>query len=150
MVSTKTETSIYSIKMRLKGSTGIIEWRDSSKILKGSLKNLGKSYQTKTQKLEEPQEFYLKERKLPYTLTKEEKLYCYQDIRVILECLQIHIEKGDKEFFDSLSAASYAKNKMLEEVYRPKCTNKESPLKVYRKTYPKLSTEENEIASKSY
>lgn len=151
MISTKTESSIYSIKFRLKDRAGLVEFRDSSKILKGSLKSLAKSYQTKTQKLEEPEEFYLKERTLPYTLTDEEKLYCYQDIRVILECIQKHIERDDKNFFASLSAASYAKNVMLDEVYIVE--NKKgakSSLKQYRQNYPKLDEKENAFVSKAY
>lgn len=147
MVSTKTESSIYSIKMRLKGCTGIIEFRDSSKILKGSLKNLALSYNTETKKLDESESFYRKERTLPYTLTEEEKQYCYQDIRVILECLYKHIERDDKNFFKSLSAASYAKNTMLDAIYGG---TRESKLKRYRRTYPKLSDEENNFVSKAY
>ncbi len=74
-----------------------------------------------------------------YHATIEEKLYCFKDVRIIIDILLIMQEKGDKEFFNVISMASYSMKKLLKRGFKDNL----KPYTKYRELYPQLSLEEN-------
>lgn len=80
-----------------------------------------------------------------YPPTKEEKIYCYKDVRIIIEILMITYGRNDKDFFQSFSSASYAMRKLLRTAY----PNSFRPMKDFRKNYPHLGEEETNDLKKT-
>lgn len=80
-----------------------------------------------------------------YEPTIEEKIYCWKDVRIIIEILLKVLEKDDKDFWQVSSAASYAMRKMLKFGY-PKSLK---PMKNFRKDYPLLDNDESQFLRKS-
>lgn len=79
----------YSIK--LKHNKRIIEFRDSLKLIPLSVKNIGKSYNTKHQKLEIE---YEGERHANGVITEQEKNYISNDVLVVKEALELFYNEG--------------------------------------------------------
>ena len=75
-----------------------------------------------------------------YKATDYEKYYCFKDVRIIIDILLIMQAKGDKEFFNVISMASYSMKKLLKRGFKDNL----KPYGRFREIYPNLSEEENE------
>ncbi len=141
-VSTKSASSVWEARIRFDDKHGTVIFRDLSKIYKGGLATVAKSFNLPTQKGEID---YRLNRLHGHIVTKEEKEYCFKDVKILMDILEIVNKKDDKDFWKSTSAASYAMRALIKTGYG-KYTN---PMKAYRKDYPLLSKEENEFLRKS-
>lgn len=74
-----------------------------------------------------------------YQATESERFYCFKDVRIIIDILLIMQEKGDKDFFNVISMASYSMKKLLKRGFKDEF----KPYKKFREIYPNLSEEEN-------
>lgn len=134
-VSTKTCSSVWCAQLKFSKKSGLVVFRDMAKIYGGGLGKVAKAFNLETQKGEID---YRKNRLHNYVITKEEKEYCFNDTRILVDILIKMIEKNDKEFFNAVSMATYATKKMIK-VGWPRSIK---PMKEYRKSYPELSEEE--------
>ena len=82
----------YSITIKYNGK--YIELRDSLKLLPFSVKQIGKAFKTKHQKLDME---YEGERYAGCTITEEEKEYIKNDVLVVKEALEIMFEEGHEK-----------------------------------------------------
>lgn len=134
-VSTKSCSSVWQVQMKFGKDSGLVMLRDLAKIYGGGLDEVAKAFKLETQKGEID---YRLNRLHNYTITKEEKEYCFKDTRIIIEILLKMLELDDKDFWNSISMASYSMKKLLRRGY-PRDTK---PYLSYRKGYPELSEEE--------
>ena len=136
-VTNKTAMSVWEARLRFEGGKQIV-FRDLSKVFKGSLRSLAKEFGLETQKGEINYEL---NRRHGHAVTDEEKRYCFNDTRIVIEILEVM--KGEKLFWQSLSSSSYAVSKMVEEGF-PRSRN---PYRVFRSDwhYPELGEEETEF-----
>lgn len=141
-VSTKSVSSVWLINIKFGKSSGRLMFRDLNKLFTGSLKTVAKSFGLETQKGEID---YRLNRLHDYTVTDEEKEYCFNDVRIIVEMLIQMNERDDKDFWNSCSMASYSMKRLLKSSY-PRATK---PYKEYRKTYPELGQEETDFLRQS-
>lgn len=141
-VSNKSCASVWEARLWFGKKHGSIVFRDLSKILPGGLRNVAKSYGLQTQKGDLD---YKLNRLHGHVVTDEERLYCYKDVEIMLEIINVMASKEDKDFFKVCSSASYSMLKMIREGY-PKARK---PYKLFRKDYPELGTDENEFLRKS-
>ena len=111
-VSTKTCSSVWMAQIKFSKKSGIVNFRDLSKIYGGGLGKVAKAFNLPTQKGEID---YTLNRLHGHIITKEEKEYCFNDTRIIIDILLKMVEKGDKEFFNAVSMASYSMKKMRSE-----------------------------------
>ena len=137
-ISTKSVSSVWDIQLKINKGKSLIIFRDLNKIFNGTLRALAKSFNLETQKGDID---YTLNRRHGWIPTREEKEYCFKDVKIIVEILQHMYNIKDKDFWNSSSAASYAMRVMLRTGY----PNSLRPLKEYRKDYPLLSKEENEF-----
>ena len=79
----------YSITLKINGH--IIEFRDSLKLLPFSVRDIGKGFKTKHQKLDME---YVGYRYAGCTITDEEKQYIANDVLVVKEALEILFNEG--------------------------------------------------------
>lgn len=135
-VSTKTCSSVWQAQFKFGKNDGIIIVKDLAKIFNGSLRSVAKSFGLQTQKGEID---YKLNRLHNYNPTKEEKIYCFKDCKIVFEMLE-HM-KDDRAFLNSNSASTYACKTFLTYGY-PRSYKK---LKMFRKEYPILDKEENEF-----
>lgn len=140
--STRSVSSVWMIKLKFHKNSGIVIFRDLAKIFNGSLRNVAKSFNLPTQKGEID---YRKNRLHNYVVTDEEKEYCYKDVKIIMDILNIMNEKDDKEFWNSASSSTYSMKKLLKRGY-PRAMR---PYKCFRKEYPVLSQEETDFLRNS-
>ena len=134
-VSTKSCSSVWSVNLKFGKRNGLIWIKDLAKIFGGGLGNVAKAFNLETQKGEID---YRLNRLHNYTITKEEKNYCFRDTRIIIDILMKMQEKQDKEFFKALSMASYSMKLLLKRGF-PRATK---PYGEYRKLYPELDEAE--------
>lgn len=142
-ISTKSVSSVWEVRIKNKKNGGIILLRDMSKLYGGGLGNVAKAFNLPTQKGEID---YRKNRLHNYTITKEEKEYCFKDTRIIIDILLKVIEEDDKDFFNSISMSSYSMRKLLKFAY-PHATR---PYLKFRQDYPILSQEESDFVRKGF
>ena len=128
-VSTKSCSSVWEVCMKFSKRSGLIIFKDLAKMYGGGLGKVAKAFNLPTQKGEID---YRLNRLHNYTPTKEEKEYCFKDTRIIIDILLKMQEKQDKDFFKSLSMASYSMKQLLKRGY-PRSTK---PYQEYRKGYP--------------
>ena len=133
-VSTKSCSSVWQVNIKTGKKNGIVQLRDLSKIFGGGLGKVAKSFGLDTQKGEID---YRINRLHNYTITNEEKEYCFKDTRIIIEILLRM--KDDRDFWKSISMASYSMLKLLERGF----PREMKPYQAYRKYYPELGEEEN-------
>lgn len=116
----------YSIKVKTERNN-LIEFRDSYKLLPFSLKRLGKSFNTKHQKLDMEYEGY---RYAGCPITKEEEEYLKNDLYVIKEGLEIMFAQGH----DKLTIGSCCLSEFID------CYTVQSlrTMKEYRENFPNL------------
>lgn len=140
--STKTCSSVWEVNIKYAKNGGILKLRDLAKQFSGGLGKVAKSFGISTQKGEID---YRLNRLHDYVITPEEKEYCFKDTRIIIEILEEIYKKQDKEFWNTISMASYSMKKLINEtwgMYR-------YPMRIFRKVYPKLSEKENSFLRKS-
>ena len=137
-VSTKSVSSVWEARICFGEKHGEIIFRDLSKIYKGGLAKVAKTFGLETQKGEID---YRLNRRNNWIPTKEEKEYCFKDTKILVEILQKQKEKNDKNFWKITSAASYAMKKLIDAGYK----SSKKPMKDYREDYPLLSKEENDF-----
>lgn len=141
-ISTKSVSSVWQINLKFNQKGGMIVFRDLAKIYGGGLGNVAKAFGLPTQKGEID---YRKNRLHNYQITQEEKYYCFDDTRIIIDILLEMIKREDKFFFGSLSMASYSMKMMIKTGY-PRSMK---PYAEYRKDYPELDEKESEFIRKS-
>lgn len=140
-VSTKTCSSVWCAQIKFHKKSGIVNFRDLAKIFGGGLGKVAKAFNLPTQKGEID---YTLNRLHNHIVTKEEKEYCFNDTRIIVDILQAMINKGDKEFFNAVSMATYSMKKMMKIGF-PRATK---PYKEFRKMYPELDDKETDFLRK--
>lgn len=157
-VTNKSISNVWEARIKINSGDSIIIFRDLNKILlSGSLRKLAKSFKLETQKGEidykANRRFYQDDNDFihwydkydPYCPTPLEMDYCFKDVRIIIEIIDIMIKRKDKYFFKSISAASYSAQNMIGEAF-----NKyKNPYLVYRKIYPELDEEETKFLRNS-
>ena len=134
-VSTKSCSSVWQATLKFKKENGIVLLRDLAKIYGGGLDTVAKAFKLETQKGEID---YRLNRLHNYKVTDEEKFYCFSDTRIIIEILLKMQEIGDKDFWNSISMASYSMKKLIKRGY-PRDTK---PYAKYRLGYPELDEKE--------
>lgn len=137
-VSTKSCSSVWTCELKFGHKNGKVILRDLAKIFGGGLDKVAKSFNLPTQKGEID---YRLNRLHNYVVTDEEKEYCFKDTRIIIDILLEMNKRDDKEFFNSISMASYSMLKLLKRGY-PTALR---PYKNYREEYPILSAIENDF-----
>ena len=137
-ISTPSVSSVWCINMKFGKSNGLIVIKDLAKIYGGGLGNVAKSFGLETQKGEID---YRKNRLHNYTITQEEKEYCFKDTRIIIEILLAMEERDDKDFWQANSMASYSMKKLLKRGF-PRAVK---PYQDFRKLYPELDETETEF-----
>ena len=138
-VTTKSVSSVCDIEIKFSKKHGKIILKDLAKIYGGGLGKVAKSFNLETQKGEID---YRLNRLHNYTITQEEKEYCFKDTRIIIEILQKL--QDDKDFWNISSIASYSMKNLLKEGF-PKTFK---PYKEFRKMYPELDQEETDFLRK--
>ena len=141
-VSTRSVSSVWQSQIKFSKKSGIIVFRDLAKIFGGGLSQVAKAFNLPTQKGEID---YRLNRLHGWTPTKEEKEYCFKDTRIIIDILLRMSEEKDKDFWNSISMASYSMRKLIKRGW----INSYRPYKEYRKQYPELDEEETEFLRKS-
>ena len=148
-VSTRSCSSVWSVELKFGKKNGIVYLRDLAKIYGGGLRNVAKSFGLKTQKGEiDYRENRLHRRVVreadgrehPF-VTLKEMVYCYKDTKIIVELLEKTIEMGDKDFWKSISMASYSMRHLIRRGY-PRALK---PYMKFREDYPVLGQEENDF-----
>lgn len=137
-VSTKSCSSVWSVSMKFGKRNGLIWFKDLAKVFGGGLGAVAKAFNLETQKGEID---YRLNRLHNHIITKEEKNYCFRDTRIIIDILLKMQEKNDKEFFKTLSMASYSMKLLLKRGF-PRAIK---PYQEYRKLYPALEKEETDF-----
>lgn len=160
IVCTRSMSSVWQINLKLNKGKSIVCFRDLAKIMGGgSLRTLARSYNLETQKGDID---YLKNRRINYDMadypynyidnneiyvpTLEERIYCFKDVKIIMDILTHEKTVNDKIFWKSMSSASYSVAKGIEYAY-PKAFK---PLLNYRKRYPELDIKESEFLRDGY
>lgn len=139
-VSTKTATSVWTVQIRFGPLGNIIEFRDLSKIYPGGLGRVAKDMGLPVQKGEID---YTLNRLHGHVVTKEEKEYCFEDVKIVMEILERM--KDDPLFWKSLSAASYASANMIKAGW-PRA---KTPYSLFRLAYPRLEKTEDDFVRHS-
>lgn len=137
-VSTKSVSSVWQVSLRFGKRCGSVILRDMGKIFSGGLGAVAKSFNLATQKGEID---YRLNRRHGHIITNQERFYCFDDTRILVEILLKMQELHDRDFWNSISAASYSMKKMIKtgwpRSYRPYAE--------FRKRYPELGQEESEF-----
>lgn len=141
-ISTRSVSSVWEVQLRFSLKGGIVIIRDLAKIYGGGLRNVAKSFNLPTQKGDID---YRLNRLHDHIVTKEEKEYCFKDTRIIIDILLEMKKRNDKNFFQSISMASYSMKMMIKEGYK----RKSRPFTEFRKEYPLLGEEESNFLRKS-
>ena len=137
-ISTKSCSSVWQVNLKSGKKYGTIILRDLAKIFGGGLGKVAKAFNLPTQKGEID---YRLNRLHNYTITKEEKEYCFNDTRIIIDILLEMNRREDKDFWNSMSMASYSMRKLIKRGW----PRKTKPYLEYRKEYPELGEEETKF-----
>ena len=137
-ISTKSVSSVWSINLKFSKKSGIIIFRDLAKIYGGGLGKVAKAFGLETQKGEID---YRLNRLHEHIVTQEEKEYCFKDTRILMEILMAMAEKEDKDFWNSMSMASYSMRKLIKRGW-PRSLK---PYGEFRKLYPELDEKQTEF-----
>lgn len=141
-VSTKSVSSVWQVQIKFKKNSGTLLLRDLAKLYGGGLANVAEAFNLPTQKGEID---YRLNRLHDHIITKEERNYCFRDTRIIIDVLLAELARGDKDFFKSVSMASYSMLKLLKRGF-PRAMK---PYRKFRELYPELGEEENNFARKA-
>lgn len=134
-ISTKSCSSVWNVNLKASRNSGNIIIRDLAKIFGGGLGKVAKAFNLPTQKGEID---YRKNRLHNYVITPEEKEYCFNDTRIIIDILLEMLRREDKDFWNSMSMASYSMRKLIKRGW-PRATK---PYMKYRESYPELSEDQ--------
>ena len=137
-VSTKSCSSVWEVNIKFAKRYGTIKLRDLAKIFGGGLGKVAKAFNLPTQKGEID---YRLNRLHNYVITPEEKEYCFKDTRIIIDIILEMKNREDKDFFNSMSMASYSMRKLIKRGW----PRKTKPYLEYRKEYPELGLEETKF-----
>lgn len=141
-ITTKSVSSAWQVQLKFGKNDGIILLRDLAKIFGGGLGQVAKAFELPTQKGEID---YRLNRLHNYTIKCYERIYCFKDTRIIVDVLLKEDALDDKDFFKSISMASYSMIKLLKTGY----PRKKKPYSEFRKEYPELGEEESTFVRKS-
>lgn len=133
--STKSCSSVWQVNLKFKKSHGLVILRDLAKIFGGGLANVAKAFNLPTQKGEID---YRKNRLHNYVIPQNELYYCFDDTRILVDILLEMLRRNDKDFWNSISMASYSMRKLIKRGW-PRAVR---PYLEYRKRYPELGEEE--------
>lgn len=134
-ISTKSCSSVWEVNLKFSKRSGLVKLRDLAKIFGGGLGKVAKAFNLPTQKGEID---YRKNRLHNYQITEEEKFYCFDDTRIIIDILLEMNRREDKDFWNSISMASYSMRKLIKRGW----PRKTKPYLEYRKEYPELGEDE--------
>ena len=134
-ISTHSVSSVWNVNLKFGAKSGQVILRDLAKLYGGGLGKVAKAFGLPTQKGEID---YRLNRLHGYVVTKEEKEYCFKDTRIIVDILLEMIRRQDKDFFKSMSMASYSMKMMIKEGWR----HSVKPYHKFREQYPELGAEE--------
>lgn len=144
LVCNSSLSNVWEIKLKFYAENSIIKIRDLAKILGGgTLRRLAQSYKLETQKGDI--DYSLNRRVQNYQATEEEKIYCYKDVKIIMDILTQPAILKDKEFWKSISSASYSFSKGIKFGYK----NYFKPKQAYRRDYPELDKKESNFLRNS-
>lgn len=162
IVCTRSMSSVWQVNLKLNKGKSIIVFRDLAKIMGGgSLRTLAKSYNLNTQKGDIlytlDRHVYYDEYDIPHTIderaipshyipTTDELIYCYKDVKIIMDILTHDKTINDPIFWKSISSASYSVSKGIKYAY-PKAFK---PVAMYRRRYPELDAVESEFLRDGY
>lgn len=141
-VSTKSVSSVWNVELKFHKRSGKVIFKDLSKIFGGGLGKVAKSFKLPTQKGEID---YRKNRLHDYVVTDEEREYCFKDTKIIMDILQEMQNRGDKDFFNVMSMASYSMRLLIKRGY----PRKVKPYQAFREEYPLLKKEEDDFIRES-
>ena len=151
-ITTKSVSSVWEARIKIGKKNGIILIRDLAKLYGGGLEAMAKAFNLDTQKGEidyTKNRLHYKDKngnEIPYIPTRDEKEYCFNDTRIIVEVLLKTIQNNDKDFFNSLSMAGYSVKQLLKAGY----PRSYYPYKEFRKDYPALSEKESDFIRKGF
>ena len=137
-ISTKSVSSVWQCQIKFSKKSGMLLLRDLSKIYGGGLGNVAKAFKLPTQKGEID---YTLNRLHGHVITQQEREYCFKDTRILIDILLEEVKRGDKDFFNAVSMASYSMLKLLKRGF-PRATR---PYLEFRKLYPQLEQKESEF-----
>lgn len=141
-ISTKSVSSVWEVTIKVSPKSGFIKFRDLAKIFGGGLGKVAASFNLPTQKGEID---YRLNRLHNHVVTKEEKEYCFNDTRIIVDILMEMDRRNDKDFWKSLSMSSYSMRKLVQYGY----SRYRKPYMKFREQYPELGTIETAFLRES-
>ena len=141
-ISTKSVSSVWEVTIKVSPKSGFIKFRDLAKIFGGGLGKVAASFNLPTQKGEID---YRLNRLHNHVVTKEEKEYCFNDTRIIVDILMEMDRRNDKDFWKSLSMSSYSMRKLVQYGY----ARYRKPYMKFREQYPELGTIETAFLRES-
>ena len=141
-ISTKSVSSVWEVTIKVSPKSGFIKFRDLAKIFGGGLGKVAASFNLPTQKGEID---YRLNRLHNHVVTKEEKEYCFNDTRIIVDILMEMDRRNDKDFWKSLSMSSYSMRKLIQYGY----SRYRKPYMKFREQYPELGTIETAFLRES-
>ena len=134
-ISTKSVSSVWEVTIKASPKFGFIKFRDLAKIFGGGLGKVAASFNLPTQKGEID---YRLNRLHNHVVTKEEKEYCFNDTRIIVDILLEMDRRNDRDFWKSLSMSSYSMRKLIQYGY----SRYRKPYMKFREQYPELGEDE--------
>ena len=150
-VSTRSVSSVWEVHIKTSKTSGDVVIRDLSKIFGGGLGKVAKSFGLETQKGEidyRLNRLHMKDKdgnEIAWIPTKEEKIYCFKDTKIIMEILMIMKQREDKNFFSCMSMASYSMKMMIKTGW----SRSIKPYKEFRNLYPFLGEAETKFLRNS-
>lgn len=141
-ITTKSVSSVWEVTIKAGAKFGFIKFRDLAKIFGGGLGKVAASFNLPTQKGEID---YRLNRLHNHIVTDEEKTYCFNDTRIIVDILIEMDKRDDKDFWKSLSMSSYSMRKLIKFGWQ----RATKPYLKFRSLYPELGTEETEFLRQS-
>lgn len=141
-VSTRSCSSVWTASFQFRRNCGKVVLRDLCKIFPGGLGKMARTFGLPTKKGEID---YTLNRRHGWVPTREEKEYCFRDTKIVMDVLEIMQKRDDRDFWKSVSAASYACRKMIAAGF-PRSHHK---MKAFRWKYPLLEKEETEFLRKT-
>ena len=141
-ISTKSVSSVWEATIKVSPKSGFIKLRDLAKIFGGGLGKVAASFNLPTQKGEID---YRLNRLHNHIVTKEEKQYCFNDTKIIIDILTEMDKRDDKDFWKSLSVSSYSMRRLIKFGY----WRYRKPYMKFREQYPELGNDETNFLRES-
>lgn len=135
-VSTKSASSVWQAQIKYGPDDGIILLRDLSKMYPGGLDKVAKAFGLETPRDEIDLTL---NRRHGHVVTDQEREYCYNNTKLVMDILTREAETADDEFFKAASMASYSMVRLLKSGY----PRSERPYAAFRAEYPMLGEKES-------